>query len=334
MTVRDLPTDLDWSDDDASTGATLPAPRDDKAQRLYNLVFVLRWSPRPLTLEQLRERTGYYRQDDHAAARRQFERDKRDLLAAGVPLETRDGPDGPAYTIDRRTAALPTVELTPDEVAVLSLAANAARDGRARQAFDKLAARAPRPAGGEHAGAGADVVVDDAPVEVLRAVRERRIVRFDYPGSDGVTERVVYPYRLVQRRGAWYVRGLDRDRAAQRTFRLDRVVGALRVDVNPWAFPPPHPDEVAGEVVPEWPEGLVDVDVVADPPAHGVLERAGARGGEVEADGRRHYHLRDADRRSALALLASHADLVTVTGPDEVRAALVAHLRAVADGVA
>ncbi|PZG14626.1 helix-turn-helix transcriptional regulator [Nonomuraea aridisoli] len=66
------------------------------------------------------------------------------------------------------------------------------------------------------------------PPEVLTAIanaaRDRERLRFDYSGHDGgQSVRDVEPYRLVHRRGRWYLVGYDVGRDGWRTFRVDRV---------------------------------------------------------------------------------------------------------------
>ncbi|WP_049564929.1 helix-turn-helix transcriptional regulator [Nonomuraea sp. SBT364] len=66
------------------------------------------------------------------------------------------------------------------------------------------------------------------PPEVLttiaNAARDRERLRFGYTGHDGdETERDVEPYRLVHRRGRWYLVGYDVGRDGWRTFRVDRL---------------------------------------------------------------------------------------------------------------
>jgi proteasome accessory factor B len=61
------------------------------------------------------------------------------------------------------------------------------------------------------------------------AVRDRRVVRFDYrgAGSETVRSRTVEPWGVVSRRGRWYLAGYDRDRDAPRAFRLSRITGQV-----------------------------------------------------------------------------------------------------------
>jgi proteasome accessory factor B len=61
--------------------------------------------------------------------------------------------------------------------------------------------------------------------DLFAAVAERRVLRFSYQGSS----RQVEPHRLDFRRGRWYITAFDRDRQAERNFRLDRIEGALEV---------------------------------------------------------------------------------------------------------
>ncbi|GAA4505294.1 YafY family protein [Nonomuraea ferruginea] len=59
---------------------------------------------------------------------------------------------------------------------------------------------------------------------IANAARDRERLRFDYTGHDGsATVRDVEPYRLVHRRGRWYLVGYDVTRQDWRTFRVDRL---------------------------------------------------------------------------------------------------------------
>jgi proteasome accessory factor C len=60
---------------------------------------------------------------------------------------------------------------------------------------------------------------------LLDAVAAREVVRLMHAGADDVEERprLVHPWALAARRGAWYLRGWSEDAEAERTFRLDRI---------------------------------------------------------------------------------------------------------------
>ncbi|GGF32309.1 WYL domain-containing protein [Microbacterium sorbitolivorans] len=71
-----------------------------------------------------------------------------------------------------------------------------------------------------------DEPVDDRRSEISRAVRERRVVAFDYRTPDGETmARRVDPARLLLAGGQWYLQGWCHLREGDRTFLLDRMSG-------------------------------------------------------------------------------------------------------------
>lgn len=60
--------------------------------------------------------------------------------------------------------------------------------------------------------------------ELATACRRSEIVRFSYTDyHERVSECCVEPYQIVNSGGRWYLVARDRDRAAWRTFRLDRI---------------------------------------------------------------------------------------------------------------
>src|SRR5689334_25329322 len=105
-----------------------------RTERLLNLLTLLLNSRRPISLREIREldEFGAYRTDDPKSGERAFERDKAALLELGVPLrwlapeqeEDDEGTGG--YVIDRENYDLPDLELTPGELALLSIAGAAA----------------------------------------------------------------------------------------------------------------------------------------------------------------------------------------------------------------
>ncbi|MEX0868060.1 MAG: WYL domain-containing protein, partial [Nitriliruptoraceae bacterium] len=203
-----------------------------KVERLVNLTIALLEARRPLTFTEIKRRTGFYRQDDTESARRMFERDKDDLRQLGVPIELAQSvfDEEPGYLVRRKDYELPDIDLTADEVAALALAVQLAGGEHARLTLSRLAARAPDPR----------TAPDDIPLHVTLtadaidafadAIVDRRVATFRYRTAGGaIGDRVVEPFAVVQRRGAWYLVGRDRDRAALRTFRLDRIVGAPRI---------------------------------------------------------------------------------------------------------
>src|SRR4051794_27537252 len=90
----------------------------EKLQRWIDLLAALLRRHFPVTLEQLRpEVPGYWRHIDKAALRRAFERDKAELRAFGIPIETVSDSDGNVmgYRLDPKNFYLPYLSLRSAE---------------------------------------------------------------------------------------------------------------------------------------------------------------------------------------------------------------------------
>lgn len=226
------------------------------AERLLNLVIALVHTPGRMTKDQIRRTVaGYADATTDESFERMFERDKDTLRDLGIPVTTVTASghgDDIGYRVDQDAYALPPVELTSAELGALSLAGEFWQDRAVRtdasRALTKLRA----------VGAGAaatDLVAGltprvraggDAFAPLLDAVQERRRVRFTYRAATTgeVRERLVEPWRLVARRGGWFLVGRDVDRAAARSFRLSRIEGRVRPVDEAEAFPAPEPAEL------------------------------------------------------------------------------------------
>lgn len=307
----------------------------DRLERLINLVIALRETRRPMTAEDVRTRVAGYRQPDHDAFRRMFERDKADLRALGVPVETVRADrwsDLQGYRIDPRRYDLPEVAFEPQELAALGLALQAT--GLADEAgvgLLKLAVDAEEPSAGGRAHPPVGVALEAPPHRetLLSAQLTRTPVRFDYrPPGKAPAARTVDPYALVHRRGRWYLVGRDHDRDAPRAFRLDRMSGSVAVVGDPGAFPPPPAVGVDDVVPPPAPGGPETAEVVAGPDVAWLVARR-ARGGGREEPGR--------ERWTAFTVTVGHPDEflrwavelgpdVEVRSPPKLRAAVVERL--------
>ena len=64
-----------------------------------------------------------------------------------------------------------------------------------------------------------------------QAIEQSRVVTFPYlkPGEEAPRVRRVQPLALVEYEGRWHVFGIDLDVAADRTFLLSRIVGAVTI---------------------------------------------------------------------------------------------------------
>lgn len=220
-----------------------------RMERLVNLTVTLMNARRPVTVAQLA--STVYEVDDpqDEAFRRMFERDKEALREQGVPLTT-EGTDGHddevGYRIPPQDYKLPDIDLSADEAAALALAArlwsSASLAAPAGAALRKLEA------------AGIDVDPDTAVAfeprlagsgplfdALFAATSAGRTVRFDYRSERDAapSARTVEPWGLVSWRGRWYLVGYDRDREAQRTFRLSRMTSDVELIGKPGAVKRP-----------------------------------------------------------------------------------------------
>jgi predicted DNA-binding transcriptional regulator YafY len=260
------------------------------------------------------------------------------LVDLGIPVESERGPYG-GYRL-RPGYRLPPLMLTADEaVAVtLGLALTRARGVGAAPAATSALAKVQRVLPAEVServralGDALGVVVpastateaDPRQLAELGAAAGRgRTVRFLHrPPSGEPLPRTVDPYGVVFHAGRWYVVGRDHDRAALRTFRIDRIE-----DVVPTGgrFRQPDGFDAVGHLVaslatvpyPVSVEVVLHTDLltarrlvpatvgVLEPHAEGVLARIGAVSAESAA------------RHLAMLDVGFH-----VLAPDEVRAAL------------
>ncbi len=259
----------------------------ERTERLLNLLTLLLNTRRPLALDALRELEEFhaYGERGSKSGERAFDRDKAALLELGVPLRyvapTDDELGG--YMIDRDRYYLPPLELDQSELALMSMAgaAAAAIPGFARRealvrALAKLGFDVDEAAGPSRTlvhipfAEGVDEALAASHLELLRdAVAARARVSIAYTDAKGAqTQRVVDPYGLYYRRGAWYLAGYCHKRRARRTFHIARLTRveprgeaaafsvpadfdlAAQARLEPWEFPSHPPITVVIRVAP------------------------------------------------------------------------------------
>ena len=209
-----------------------------KSERLVNLTIALLATKRYLTKSEIfRSIEGYEGNDE--SKERMFERDKDDLRSLGIEIEVGGFDpifnDEAGYRIKPESYALDLGEISGADIALLSLAANA-WNGQALNAIahsallklksigidsdiDAIPMLAPR-----MVSAGSELVT------VVEAITTRSPITFTYIGQDLENQkRTLNPYALASRDGFWYFAGIDLDKGAIRTFRLDRVEGEIAV---------------------------------------------------------------------------------------------------------
>jgi proteasome accessory factor B len=308
-----------------------------KTERLLNLVVCLLATRRYLTAEQVRQAVPGYPAGTEAF-KRMFERDKEELRELGIPLETgSDGDEEPGYRIQRQAYELPEIQLSPDEAAVLGLAARvwqrASLAEAASGALLKLRAAGVETA--EAATLGIEPRVDasePAFPALWAAVRDRRPVTFDYQGvgRSSPQRRHLEPWGVVSRRGRWYVAGHDRDRGEVRVFRLSRILGDVAADGRAGTVVVPEGTDVreivatSSQPAPDRRSATVRLRRDA---AHGIRRWAtDIRPGDDEWD---LAELRFADADWLAEYLAGFAGDVVVIEPPDARDAMIQHLKAV-----
>ncbi|MDQ4064960.1 MAG: WYL domain-containing protein [Actinomycetota bacterium] len=221
----------------------------NRVERLINLIAALLDSPAPMTAEQIRTQIAGYDNPNEEAFRRAFERDKADLKAIGIPIELVEDPWGgaPSYTIPKERYYLPDLDLAPDELAALRIAANAVlgSQGAAGSGLLKLTAAGPDvPWTGARLTWNADIAATEPLLSPLyEAIADRRVVSFTYHSAGSAEARIrrVEPFALVHRRGHWYLIGRERELDETRTFKLSRMTPPIETHDERFV-PPAHLD--------------------------------------------------------------------------------------------
>lgn len=225
-----------------STAAARIAPEE----RLVNLVVALMATEHGLTKHAILTSVSGYREQSEAGAskdalEKMFERDKENLRALGVPIETIGDAADPddlrdaRYRVPSAEYELPDdISFSPEEVAVLDLAAGmwgeSSMSAQARSGLRKI----------RGLGLTVDEPVlgyaprinprDPAFAPLQRALEQGRRVLFDYhkPGERQPLRRRVEPLALVEYEGRWHVIGFDLDQDAERTFLLSRITSPVK----------------------------------------------------------------------------------------------------------
>ena len=208
-----------------------------KNERLVNLTIALLATKRYLTKNEIfRNIEGY--EGNAEAKERMFERDKDDLRKLGIQIEVGGldplFDDEAGYRIRPESYALSLRDLTPTQVTLLSLAAQAWQDA----AFADLSQQALR----KLTSIGLDTDTSQLPVmaprligadenlrSALDALTSLTAIEFDYLNIQGVAQqRRLLVYGVQARKSHWYLIGLDTEKDAIRNFRVDRIQGEVK----------------------------------------------------------------------------------------------------------
>ncbi len=322
-----------------------------KSERLLNLVILLLVARNYTTKEQIRSLMEPYRASSDEAFDRMFERDKDDLRALGIPLETgfvdKFFEDEQGYRIKRDAFELPAIDFTADEVAVLGLAArvwqHAGLAAATSDALVKLKA----------AGLSFDVeqldqvqptlAAEEPAFEAMwQATVHRTPVQFDYrrAGQASAATRHLQPWGVITTQGRWYVAGLDTDRQEPRMFRLSRIDSDVVPTGPSGAFSVPEGTdlrELSQRLAPPRPDRSAVVLARAGA-ANGLRRRAEVREVEVTGpDGSPQWDRLDVPYGSESDLvneILEYADAVVVETPEALRTGVRERLVAIVTAAA
>jgi predicted DNA-binding transcriptional regulator YafY len=305
----------------------------ERLERLINLTATLLETRRPLTLDDLADRLEPGYPADLAARRRQFERDKETLRDLGVPItvEPVDHLGGElGYRIRPDDYYLPDPGLDPAERAALHLAVTAVEVG-GFDPFDAL-----RKLGGAEGEGAGEAVATFAMTphlgECFDAVGRRSVLSFAYRTET----RRLEPYGILHRFGHWYVVGRDVDRDGPRAFRVDRFAGPPELGPAGSFVPPPDVDPteyLSSDPLTYGDDQPVRAQVLVDATRASLVVGAVGNGSVVERhdDGAVVVALDVVNRDAFRAFVLDLLDHAEVLDPPELRADLVAWLRALAD---
>ena len=216
-----------------------------KIERLINLTIALLATTRYLTKTEIfRTVEGY--EGSPETKERMFERDKDDLRSLGISIDVGSFDplfaDEAGYRIKAENYQLDLGEITPTEISLLSLAADAWQDAAfadaAQSAILKLSSFGVPADPIDIPGAPQKLSNSSADLETITgAIGTSDLLVFDYLSTDLVAEeRTIVPIALSNKSGFWYVSGVDSQLQEIRTFRLDRVQGSLMVLKNKDVF--------------------------------------------------------------------------------------------------
>ena len=211
-----------------------------KSERLLNLLIMLLVQRHFVPKAQIRSILYADLKSDDAFEKK-FERDKEELRGLGVPIEVGQMDpyfdDEPGYRIRADQFALPQIDLTDDEAAVVGLASRVWEQATLAQATTE-AVRKLSASGIDVDLAALDIAqprlsAEEPAFEAFwAAIAERTPLTFEYhrSGAQRPTTRHLQPYGITRYSGRWYAVGFDTDRGAERVFRLSRIEGETRKD--------------------------------------------------------------------------------------------------------
>ena len=310
--------------------------RDKSAERQVGLATLLQSSRFGFSKQDIAQRIPGYGDPQSDAFNRMFERDKVELLAAGIEIEVFQ-PDPFdqnefKYRLSKNRNFLPELSFTSEEARYLALATEAWRSSPnqqdARDLRHKLEA------------IGVDVVAQESRIDVnlsinisdvAKAIKQRRRIKFFYqkPGSDVSEEREVAAWGMAVRKGNLYIYGWDKQRDSQRAFNARRITSEISQVGAAQSYEIPEHEPLM-MVTPQDQAAVtiaVELDISNDH-GHYWLRLPHEVVSSGKAGVRIKLHL--ADYPQLIHRLAADAPGVTVVAPAAIRERITAHLEAAA----
>lgn len=220
-----------------------------KIERLINLTIALLATKRYLTKSEIfRSVEGY--EGSPETKERMFERDKDDLRSLGIEIEVGSYDplfnDEAGYRIKQEKYQLDLGQITPTEISLLSLAAQAWQgasfDEAAQKALLKLNSIGV-PSDSLTLPGASNKLSDggrDFPL-IAKAIAEQQLLTFTYIDSQLFQNvRKIVPIGLSSRAGFWYLSWVDQEIQEIRTFRVDRIEGEIAASKGPRDFETPQ----------------------------------------------------------------------------------------------
>ena len=207
-----------------------------KSERILNLFFVLINSKRPIPRHEIRQKVnGYEECESESAFERMFERDKDELRNTGIKIDA--VPVDPlfddelGYQVDSKTFLTKTVEWTPSERAILSLASTTWH----RTEFENLAKSATLKTGGSINLKSSDENTDIYSEELLKfrsimkSLNTKSVMDFRYVSFDDnePKSRQVIPKKLYRQGDNWYFDAYELISTSWKTYQTSRIVGEI-----------------------------------------------------------------------------------------------------------
>ena len=241
-----------------------------KIERLINLTIALLATKRYLTKSEIfRSVEGY--EGSPETKERMFERDKDDLRSLGIEIEVGSYDplfnDEAGYRIKQEKYQLDLGQITPTEISLLSLAAQAWQgasfDEAAQKALLKLNSMGV-PSDSLTLPGASNKLSDggrDFPL-IAKAIADQQLLTFTYIDSQLFQNvRKIVPIGLSSRAGFWYLSGVDQEIQEIRTFRVDRIEGEIAASKGPRDFETPQNFDPKGVFEGGSPASFASIDV-------------------------------------------------------------------------